>query len=90
MVPSPHPVEATGAMSSSLLGINDKGLMVRRYTDANGVHGMVFKSPHRFVTYDHPGAIEASFDGINHSNMITGRYTGGAGFRQGFLAQVTY
>jgi hypothetical protein len=85
-----YPVEPTGATSSLLLGINDRGLMVGRYADANGVHAMIFKAPHTFVTYDYPGATETSFNGINRHNMITGRYTDSAGIRHGFLAQVSH
>ena len=82
------PIDPPGATATLLLGINDSGLMVGRYTNANGVHGMIFKAPHSFVTYDYPGATETSFNGINRSNMITGRYTDAAGLRHGFLAQV--
>ena len=82
------PIDPPGATATLLLGINDSGLMVGRYTNANGVHGMIFKAPHSFVTYNYPGATETSFNGINRSNMITGRYTDAAGLRHGFLAQV--
>jgi hypothetical protein len=84
-----YPIDPRGATSTLLLGINDSGIMVGRYTDANGVHGMIFKSPHSFVSYDYPGATETSFNGINRRNMITGRYTDGSGLRHGFLAQVS-
>jgi hypothetical protein len=53
--------------------------MVSRYADANGVHGMIFKAPHTFVTYDYAGVTETSFNGINRRNIITGRYTDAAG-----------
>jgi hypothetical protein len=85
-----YPVEPTGATSSFLLGINDSGIMVGRYADASGIHAMIFKAPHSFVTYDYPGATETSFNGINRRNMITGRYTDSAGIRHGFLAQVSH
>jgi hypothetical protein len=85
-----YPVEPTGATYSFLLGINDSGLMVGRYADANGVHAMLVKGLNRFVTYDYPGATETSFNGINRHNMITGRYTDSAGIRHGFLAQVSH
>jgi hypothetical protein len=84
-----YPIEPTGATYSFLLGINDSGIMAGRYADANGVHAMIFKAPHGFVTYDYPGAIETSFNGINRHNMITGRYTDSSGIRHGFLAQLS-
>jgi hypothetical protein len=83
------PIDPPGATATLLLGINDSGIMVGRYTSASGVHGMIFKAPHSFVTYDYAGATETSFNGINRSNMITGRYTDAAGLRHGFLAQVS-
>ena len=83
------PIDPPGATATLLLGINDGGIMVGRYTDANGIHGMIFKAPHSFVTYNYPGATETSFNGINRSNMIAGRYTDAAGLRHGFLAQVS-
>jgi hypothetical protein len=81
------PIDPPGATSTLLLGINDSGIMVGRTVDANGVHGLIFKAPHNFVTYDYPGAAETSFNGINRRNMITGRYTDAAGLRHGFIAQ---
>jgi hypothetical protein len=84
-----YPIDPHGATYSVLLGINDSGIMVGRYADANGVHGMIFKAPHSFVTYDYAGAIETSFNGINRHNMITGRYTDSNGIRHGFVAKVS-
>ena len=84
-----YPIQPVGASYSLLIGINDSGLMVGRYSDANGVHAMIFKAPRKFISYDYPGAIETSFNGINRRNMITGRYTDSAGLRHGFLAQVS-
>jgi hypothetical protein len=83
------PIDPPNATSTLLLGINDNGIMVGRYTDARGVHGLIFKAPHSFVTYNYPGATETSFNGINRGNMITGRYTDSGGLRHGFIAQVT-
>jgi hypothetical protein len=84
------PIEPAGATYSFLLGLNDSGMRVGRYADANGVHAMIFKPPHTFVTYDYPGATETSFNGINRHNMITGRYTDSNGLRHAFLAQVNH
>jgi hypothetical protein len=84
-----YPIEPNGATYSLLLGINDSGIMVGRYADANGVHAMIVKGLNRFVSYDYPGATETSFNGINRHNMISGRYTDAGGLRHGFLAQVS-
>jgi hypothetical protein len=83
------PIDFPGSISTTLVGINDGGLMVGRYVDSAGVeHGLLFKRPSTFLSFDYPGASGTSLNGINDSKFISGRYTDGSGIRHGFLARV--
>lgn len=82
------PINFPSSISTTLIALNDSPVAVGRYVDAGGVeHGLLFKLPHTFLSFDFPGATGTSLNGINNAGMIAGRYTDAAGIRHGFIAR---
>jgi len=52
-------------------------------------HGLLFKQPSTFVSFDYPGATATSLAGINDSSIICGSYTDDSGVNHGIIAKVT-
>ncbi len=73
---------------TDLRGISDKGLVVGRYFNSDGVfHGFILKLPGTFVSYDYPGATSTIFSGVNSKGEISGSYDDSAG-SHGLIVQV--
>jgi hypothetical protein len=84
-----YPIDAEGAISTLLFGINDKGQMVGATSDESGaLHGVFFSSFRNSTTFDYPGAVNTGFIGINGHGLISGFYTDSFGFSHAFLARV--
>ncbi len=84
-----YPIDAQGAISTLLFGINDKGQMVGATSDESGaLHGVFFSSFRNSTTFDYPGAVSTGFIGINGHGLISGFYTDSFGFSHAFLARV--
>ena len=82
------PINYPGASGTALLGVNDNGWMSGTWTDNFGIqHGMLFRLPSEFISFDYPGATQTTFHGINNSQMISGYYIDSAG-DHGFIAQL--
>jgi probable HAF family extracellular repeat protein/YD repeat-containing protein len=57
------------------LGINNRGVIVGKHTDAAGVdHGFRRDARGRFVTIDFPGGVPTQLNKINDRGQIVGRY----------------
>lgn len=66
-------------------GINNSGVIVGLYLEANGAeHGFV-KSGGSFTTIDFPKSTLTDVFSINAQGQIVGRYTDTAGVTHGFL-----
>ena len=85
------PVDPRGSIKTILFGINDSNWMVGRYEDgALRTHGLLFRPPNTFVTFDYPGANNyTTFSGINRQGLICGSYTGADGNDHGFIARMS-
>ena len=80
------PIDPPGATATFPFGINDKGIIVGRYTDGAGTdHGFILKMPNSFVSFDYPGATSTSLNGINNQGLVCGRYDDGSGILHGFI-----
>jgi hypothetical protein len=75
--------DAPGATRTRPLDVNNKGVIVGRFDDANGVHGFVLDDG-VYTTVDYPGAGETVVMGINDSGQMVGRFKQG-GVDHGFL-----
>lgn len=83
-----YPISAPGATNTYLNGINDRGWMVGQYFDRNRLgHGLFFRPPDQFVTFDYAGSPSVSLTGINRRGFICGYYSDGNNFH-GLLARV--
>jgi hypothetical protein len=60
--------------------------MVGQVVDAHGYHGILFRSPGRFVLYDYPDADLTDFEGINNMGQICGSYFDGT-VHHGFVVR---
>jgi hypothetical protein len=70
--PLRYPVDAPGATTTVLSGINDKNWMVGTFVDDTGYHGLLFIAPQTFVTFDYGG--NTFLQGINRAGLICGNY----------------
>ncbi|MGI8891734.1 MAG: hypothetical protein ACR2G0_13250 [Chthoniobacterales bacterium] len=85
------PIDAPGAVTTFLSGINERGVIVGRYGDSTGAqHGLVFRMPHFFLSFDYPGATFTSVSGINNQGYVTGRYDNGDGIFHSYLARIRF
>ena len=78
--------DVTGAASTQVNGINDRGAFDGAYTDAQGgQHGFVGDG-RRIVRFDYPGTEGVTQGyGIDNSGDLVGVYTDAAGVYHGFL-----
>jgi hypothetical protein len=85
-----YPYEPPGSKSSSITGINDRGIKVGTYTASdNTFHSFVLKSPRLYISYDYPGADATYLTGINNSRLISGYYSVG-GVYSSFIAKLVH
>lgn len=70
--PLRYPIDAPGATTTGLSGINDKNWMVGAISDDTGYHGLLFIPPQTFVTFDYGG--NTFLQGINRAGLICGNY----------------
>jgi hypothetical protein len=82
-----YPFEPHGSTSSSINGINDRGIKVGTYTASNSAHSFVLKSPRLDISYDYPDVDLTYLTGINNSGLISGYYYDG-GVYSSFIARV--
>jgi probable HAF family extracellular repeat protein len=64
--------------------VNDSGVVVGRYADANGTHGFVLNQG-VFTSIDFPGAVLTVAQGINDLGQIVGSFQGGDAVDHGFV-----
>jgi hypothetical protein len=63
--------------------------VVGAYYDQNQVeHGLLFRPPNSFISYDYPGAIATEIGGINDRGLLCGSYVDTDGIRHRFLGQL--
>jgi PEP-CTERM motif len=82
-------LDAPGAVSTMLLGLNNLGLAVGVETDAaNLMHGIIWDGLTKtWQVLDDPNGLGATtFNGLNDRGQIVGFYTDGAGNTHGLLA----
>jgi uncharacterized membrane protein len=89
--------EPPQAVSSFAEGINDNGVIVGEYRDANLVrHGYIRQADGSFVSFDEPNAAQVPTTSvnlgteprrINLSGEIVGLYSDSAGVRHAFIRQ---
>ncbi|MGI8435709.1 MAG: hypothetical protein ACR2NX_02230 [Chthoniobacterales bacterium] len=85
------PIEPRGSIFAFISCINESGVIVGRYTSADGVrHGLVMKLPHSSLTFDYPGAIFTSVSGINNQGYVTGRFQNDDGIFHSYLGRVRF
>jgi uncharacterized membrane protein len=87
----------SGAHSSFAEGINDSGVVVGEYRDANLVrHGYLREADGTFISFDDPNAAQLPLSGanigtsprrINASGVVTGYYSDANGVRHGFIME---
>jgi hypothetical protein len=83
-----YPFEPHGSTSSSINGINDRGIKVGTYTASdNSAHSFVLKSPRLDISYDYPDVDRTYLTGINNSRLISGYYSDG-GVYNSFIARL--
>jgi hypothetical protein len=84
-----YPVDFPGSILTSLRGINDRGLVVGGYEDADSVmHGFVLKPPATFLSFSYPGATFTTLGGVNNRGFVCGDYDDLNGFRHGFIGRI--
>ncbi len=89
-----YPIDARGAESTDLYGINDRGWMVGRAVDRvlENDHGIFFQTPQQSAMYDYPatGVDNTDFTGVNEKGFICGYYREAAtGYQHSFVVRVT-
>jgi hypothetical protein len=84
-----YPVDAPGAISTSILGINDQGAMVGEADDRGAIRGVFFQSTNKVTRFEYPGASFTTFTGINNRGLICGYYQTAANMTsRGFVVRV--
>ena len=81
------PVDPPNSTDTELYGYSNRNIIVGRFRDGTGTHGLVFRPPDRFIVYSYPGSNLTSFGGINSRNEIVGRYADATGLH-GLIAQL--
>jgi hypothetical protein len=71
-----YPVDFPGSNQTQLYGVNDHGVVVGTFFDANGLfHGLVIQSDGQITQIDVPGASgNTAVQGINNERKICGYY----------------
>jgi hypothetical protein len=85
-------VDAPGATTTELLGLNDQGIAVGFDVDVNGMHGIIYDTKTgKLTTVDAPNGINpttsTTFNGINDKGDIVGFYTDTTGQTHGLLVE---
>jgi hypothetical protein len=81
---TPTFVDFPGARSTTVFGINNRGIAVGAYFDAHSAqHGFVFNGS-TYSTLDYPGSVQTDADKVNDSGMIVGTFTDASGVHHGF------
>ncbi len=84
-----YPVDFPGSTFTGLRGINDRGLVVGVYGDADSVtHGFVLKLPATFLSFTYPEATYTTLGGVNNRGLVCGDYVDVNGFRHGFIGRI--
>jgi hypothetical protein len=82
-------IDLPGATATSVLAVNDAGILTGTYNDASGViHGFV-EAGSEVVSFDPPGATETFPSGINDQGTISGTYADAGGALHGFIRSPT-
>lgn len=79
---------AAGFLSTSLLGINDAGVMVGAVVslDDNSQSGVIRSKDGEYATFDHPDAVSATTGrGVNNKGLVSGTYIDANETLAGFL-----
>ena len=80
------PVKIPGAQASWAYGVNNSGVIVGQYFDANSVgHGFKLNQQGRWTKIDPPDSTWTICYGINSTGAIVGEYTATSGSNHGFL-----
>ena len=84
-------VDAPGATTTELLGLNDQGIAVGFDIVNNMMHGIIYNTKTgAFTTLDGPNAVSTTFNGINDKGDIVGFYSDAAGNTHGLLVETTH
>jgi hypothetical protein len=81
-----------GSKNTQLLGINNEGVAVGFYVDANNVsHGLYYvPATGNWLRVDDPNGVQGTvINGLNNKNELVGFYTDGAGNVHGMIVTVT-
>ena len=76
--------DVPGASFTYPFDVNDSGVIVGRYDDANGTHGFVLNQG-VFTSIDFPGAVLSFAQGINELGQIVGSFQNGDAVYHGFV-----
>jgi hypothetical protein len=81
-------VDAPGATTTELFGLNDHGIAVGEDIVGGVTHGIIYNNrTGKFTTLDDPNAVGSTvFNGINNKGDIVGFYSDAAGNTHGLLA----
>jgi hypothetical protein len=74
-----------GALSTQAYGINDCGIVVGVWGDANTAHGF-YGRPGNLHSFDVPGAVATFTQGINNEGRLVGRYATPDGVPHAFIS----
>jgi hypothetical protein len=78
--------QGTGCFSECPVGLNDSGMIMGTYIDANNViHGFLRSPAGQFTTVDPPGSAATQPQSMNDSGAITGYYIDANNVFRGFL-----
>ena len=77
-------LDVPGASFTYAIDVNNSGVVVGRYADANGTHGFVLNQG-VFTSIDFPGAVLTVAQGINDLGQIVGSFQDGDAVDHGFV-----
>jgi len=76
--------DVPGASFTYAIDVNNSGVVVGRYADANGTHGLVLNQA-VFTSIDFPGAVLTVAQDINDLGQIVGSFQDGDAVDHGFV-----
>jgi uncharacterized membrane protein len=76
--------DVPGASFTHAIDVNNSGVVVGRYADANGTHGFVLNQG-VFTSIDFRGAVLTVAQGLNDLGQIVGSFQGGDALDHGFV-----
>jgi len=80
-------INPPGAIVTTPAGINNSGVVVGTFFDANNQsHGFIYSNG-KFLQIDHPNAISTTAYGIDDKNEIVGTYIAADGLSYGYIAK---